>query len=380
MLLYTAVIFLSTLLFFVGDNSSNAFVKKIFVILSILISSFFAGFRDATVSIDAVAYGVPIFDHICRALSYGNIVDLFNEASIGGGAYAKIESGYLLLNIVAASVSNSINVLFFILQFAALLLVVYGISLFKEDVRNGTIVYFLYNLFFYCASFCFLRQSIVMALLFVICYYLIKREIVPYMFLCVVAFFFHHSAIILIPLYFIPNMVRVIPRYYQPLLLLFGLSLYYVFPLIIPFLSANGIIDARFAKYANMSYQVHKIDMLFYLLLYFLAFFCGKRLQNRIMMDSFEYVKNAKALSIIGLCMTLCGIYNDVASRMAMYVVPTIIYSFLMLETKSCNRCKFGSINRISFALILIFVLYYVYKGAVTGFGIVPYKSKILGL
>ena len=72
------------------------------------------------------------------------------------------------------------------------------------------VMVFLYKFYFY-NTFISLRQPITIAIFFIMLRFMERRKILPYMLLAIVSFYFHTTAIILFPLYFL-NRVKVTRR------------------------------------------------------------------------------------------------------------------------------------------------------------------------
>lgn len=134
---------------------------------------------------------------------FNNSPDLFEDDFFisYSGYLANYEIGYIFLN----SIVKSIGISFY--GFTFLLSIIFYSSLFlglKRYISNFSIlvIVFLYKMFFY-DTFISMRQSISIAIFFLIIKYIYEGKPWKYFLGCIIAILFHNSAIILLPIYFI---------------------------------------------------------------------------------------------------------------------------------------------------------------------------------
>lgn len=116
------------------------------------------------------------------------------------GTY-EMEKGFLLFISLLKTLHINFRGFYVIHTLFVLGALYYGMSKYVKDF-SIVVIMFLYKLFFY-NLFISMRQSIAIAIFWIILHYIEEKKIVPYMLGCLVALHFHFSALILFPIYFI---------------------------------------------------------------------------------------------------------------------------------------------------------------------------------
>lgn len=338
--------------------------------VAIIVPSLVAAFRDLDVGTDVATYGLKIFDLAIASSSLMNPLEIFR--------YQTVEIGYIWINLLVSYFSSSYHVLFFVLQFVVLLLTVIGCELLKKYLKQPQWFYLLYLLLNYCMSLSMLRQSIAMAVFIIAIRFLLDRKFLAYSIMVFIGFLFHKSIFFVYPLYFVPSLITKFPKApWYAIVGCGGLGLYMFFPALLPLGISVGLIDSKFIRYAGGEFNTHKNNMFFFAMtfLYFLYFFKTTYL-------SFDSQKKKILVCSLSLCafmVELCGVYNDVASRVTKYFFLLIMVLWFDFFPAFLDKSK---INKHLILLIAFMFVFFIYN-AQSSRGLVntiPYRSVILGL
>ncbi len=359
---YLFVFFISSLCcFFAYLFKKKKSVFIFFSLISIILPSLLSGFRDTSVGIDVDLYGVRVFEQSAYLRSFA---DVFNYSKDYG-----VELFYVIINVIVQLFSNNIFWLFFIQQVFALSIVSITCYRMKEKI-NAPLLFTIYLLYYFCWSMCHLRQMFAVAIALLAFSFLIEKKWKVYIILLLVGFFFHKSILfllILLPLNLITEREQSVKKRYFFLIFIMGSVMYFFFPMILAAMVASGVMDTKYMLYASQEgNQVHKIDFLITLCLFLFSF----------IRERYYLKNNIKVLCILIIFVLLCGVYNDVATRIAYYLN---FYLFLFILMLSYNG-KF-KLNKKECIFLCIILIQFLYLGITSGFSrVIPYTSKVLGL
>lgn len=193
----------------------------IFLFLSsVLILSLYI-YQDTTRFPDLPIYKT-FFDYI---ISNGN-VDLRADT-------IEFEKGYLVLNILLRYITDDFIIVKFVL--ALLLVIVLSISIYKYSKITWLSVFLFICILFYNTTY-ILRQSFALAVILFSFRYILKQDFLKYIVCIIIAFLFHKSALICIPLYFL---YRIKIRFLSLLIAcLISILMIYVFNVLLGFMSS----------------------------------------------------------------------------------------------------------------------------------------------
>lgn len=199
MLFYLGIFAVCTIAAIINGKLKNEKEKRIFEISVLLLLCIISGTRYNLGGTDYFVYK--------KAYSVVPMIRDFNFANIQNvyGTFG-MEKGYLFLNSLVKTMG--LNFYGFTLLHSVIFYSCMYIGL-KRYTKNFNyfLVVFLYKMFFY-DTFISMRQSISMAIFFIAVQFIEKRKPIKYFALCILAFLFHNSAIILFPLYFI-NRIKI---------------------------------------------------------------------------------------------------------------------------------------------------------------------------
>lgn len=364
MVLYLIIIFSSVLCFHL-TRKKNAFVN---ISTTIFLPALFAGLRDTTVGYDIEVYLTRLWNDCTSNHSFQEIL---NSNDL-------IEYGYCLFTYVVSRFTNEMYWFLLLEHVLVLSIIVYAIrKIDKENENNsiGTILYAILLIFLYNSSLCYARQFVALGLFIYSLYPLIQRKYIKYLLLIICATLFHSSAIFLIllaPLFYIVNNQLISPNKLLLIIAITGIAIYVFFPLLIAFLVSHDLINDKYIIYANKESSSHKIDYVVCGVIYILTYL--HRGRNSL---AIRYLTIIRCLCLMSVFLTLCGVYNDVASRIVMYLF-IIQFALLCICFKESSKLTMRLVYRV---FLLFMLVRYVYVANLSDFNqTIPYTSKILNI
>ncbi len=187
------IVFLIPLLFFFADNKENrsnsTFLFVFFLLLSLLV-----GGSDMLGGYDRYIYG-EVFDSAAD-----NVTSRMPFATFFTG-WGFAEKGYMFYNWLLAHFTE--NRYIFIL-ITTLLIYVFLYFSFYRHMKSYTYALLLFLGLWFFFTFTYLREVVAVAISSLAITYVIKRDFVKFILVVLIAYSFHHSALILLPVYFLP--------------------------------------------------------------------------------------------------------------------------------------------------------------------------------
>ena len=241
------------------------------------------------------------------------------------------EMAYVLLNVIIAHVTA--NRYIFILLLTLFVYFMLYLSL-KDYLDNYPLGLLMFTALYFFFTFTYLRQVCATCFAWYAYRYVIRRKLLPFLVCCFVAYKFHNSAIIFLPMYFIP-----IKKYPKSLvikvmlaLLIIGstglsASLYSIYG------DASGA-DERAAQYEQTGHNF-RLD---YVIEVFVFLYIILKNYDRIPND----VKHIVFLnaSLMFCAILLFFVTNSSAGRQSWYYMIGIIYTLSYLVTTSNETSK----------------------------------------
>lgn len=113
------------------------------------------------------------------------------------------EWGFFLINKILYSISTNSQIMFFTYALITNILMVYGSM--KCSTKFELSIYLYITTFCYYSTFNGMRQWVASAILFAGFQYMLKRDLKKYLIYVFIAYTFHNSSLVMIPMYFIVN-------------------------------------------------------------------------------------------------------------------------------------------------------------------------------
>jgi putative membrane protein len=228
MLVYILIFSAALIWFFSSKEKSSKNTRGLFFFLFFL--ALFVGISDMLGGYDRYIYG-EIFDllsdDIDRGISY-------TESPI---MEYKKEFGYVFLNFILSHITSNRYIFIFFVTLIIYLLFFFSIKEYADNYPFACIL-FLALMFFF--TFTYLREVIGVGVGWLSLKYIYERNLKKFLFLMLIAYSFHNSAIIFLPMYFIPV------RKYK-------ISLILTIMLVAFIIGLSPLPGALFARYGELS-------------------------------------------------------------------------------------------------------------------------------
>ena len=314
----------------------------------------FVGFSDMLGGFDRYIYG-ELFDEVA---------DIRREGRDFSTAYIFLqyptELGYVYLNVLLSYFTANRYIFIFVLTLIIYALYYINIKRYTSDYRIALLL-FLGLLFFF--TFTYLRQMIGVGIAGLSLKYVYERKLWRFVALVLLAVSFHNSAIILLPVYFIP-----IKKY--------SIGTIVVFMLVCLLIGTSGVSSSLFEAYSSTSGMELRTaqyieDTSGFRVAYLLeaVFFLW------LILGNYDKVgEDRKQTVLLNVALVFCGILllfirSENGGRLGwffiMALIGTLTTSFLRSHKKRFNRVQI---------LVLVFFLY-VRIAYIWGIRLSPYKT-----
>lgn len=313
------LLFLLLLIFVTFDKKENEEPNYFWYYILFITTSIFSGLRDMIGGYDIFIYGQVYEATVTQILNY-----------------KAFEKGFELYFVFLKNFNQDRQFMFFITAFLISLLH------FRVLKKYSPLLYFsLFILFckFYLMSFVYLRQFLSMGIIWLSIPYILDKKILKTFFFVLLAFFFHKSSIIFLPIIFLSktkfnnlNLFLIIV-----LVIIIGVS-----PLSHFFISSlsERINDNKISKYAEVNNSInilYLLETIVYtvLLLKFKADFYKTKIGTLTLNSVFIYIL-VNTLSLINASFIRFGWYYYIF----VVLFLTNVYTFIE-EKKNRNLYKF---------------------------------------
>lgn len=203
MWLYLTTFIFSTFLFFISENNRIQNFNKVFAICGITIPSLIAGFRAATVGTDLGIYGIRFYNYAAESRNFRGLINILSSTG------EKNDLGFHILNYLLSRFSDNYHLGLFLYSFIAISCVYFAMAKLKKiygiSIWTGMLCYFL---ILYNFSLNGMKQSIAIAIVFLAITFLMENNYKVYVILSTIAYFFHGSALITVPILFLYLILR----------------------------------------------------------------------------------------------------------------------------------------------------------------------------
>ena len=331
-------------------NNKQKYKGVLFAILTILIPSIIAGFRDISVGVDGKVYVEPVLRSF-KGLTISRAWGLH-----------KIEKGYIILTYIVSLITLNPNVMLFIIN----LIISYFIYMTAFKYRNHinmTIFIIIYVLYFYTKSLNIMRQCIGIVIFMYSLTFLKNKNYVKAFIFTFLAILFHNSILICCSIYllfFINNLkIKKIYKTFITIFLLIGVA----------FLSFNireivktlvldwDFLPQKYYDYTNKitNFKFNYIDLIVKGFLAFLALMvCNNEKENeddifnRTMFESI----------IIGLILTISMATIGQSGEIHRLSFAFVYIGASYLNSKVLKLVKNNLFNKVIVYLIIIGILF----------------------
>lgn len=351
MFIYYFIFFVAVALYFVMESQDDPTKANILLILTMLSLALFVGLADMLGGYDRYIY-CDLFDDVANYID--NRWPVF-QAQIFK-LYPK-EHGYGLYNVLVGCITA--NRYIFVLITTFIIYAMLLVSIYKYCSNYPFAVILFLGLWFFF-TFTYLRQAMGATIVWLSIQYIAKRNLPMFLLIWFIAFTFHNSAIVFLPMYFIP--VRKFDKrfvmYVMAAVLVLGLT-----SLPTAVFSAYGEVDAGRADV--VSYETgfriaYILEAGFFLALIFLKYDdIPERPLNIVLLN----------MALVFCAILLFFVKNENGGRLSWYYMIGVIATVTYICTTAATDRKY--------MLLMIAVSFFLFNRILTSWGnqLYPYKS-----
>lgn len=355
MLLYFLIFGVSIVWYFsVYNNEKKRKEVKLFFFFFLFLA-LFVGFADMLGGYDRYIYA-DLFDSTADTTDSGG--SYLNSAIIGYGK----EFGYVLLNIFLSHITANRYVFILVVTCIVYILIFFSIKEYVNDYSFACIL-FLGLMFFF--TFTYLREIIGMSVAWLSLKYIYRRELKKFLLVMLIAFSFHNSAVVFLPMYFIP--IRKYKMSYVAIIM--------VFLFIVGLSSVPAALFLRFGELAasedRVLYYAQEYEHNGFRIEYLLEVFVFLAI---IFVHYRHIPDNRKYLVFLNSSLMFCAILlffvrSSSGGRLGWYYMIGIIALFTEIATK--HRI----LNKMNLSLVALSGLLYIRILWAWGGYLYPYKT-----
>ena len=314
--------------------SQRRYPSVLCMILSIpivLLPCILAGIRDKSVGVDVTVYAESAFKQMSCAHSLATAMRVGNE----------YEPGYRILIYLAHQLSPKLGSLLFLTELMTIL-PIYIVAWRRSPRISITSSMFIYLLFFYCATFNIMRQSIAAAFLLLAFQLLEERKYLYSIIFSYVAISFHNSTFIGIAVYIMILFLVKKKSYkqllmYLPMIIGGCIAVYMTCTIALKILIDHKLVPERYQTYLNV----------------FSGKSMGKQYYFNLLLDDYYafFCRFMVFIVLIMLGKKMIKKNNNAAKYWLSYVISFSIYAVFLLLMHTTYGMRI--VWMIEFSLIL---------------------------
>lgn len=338
--------------------------RYFFLLLSAVVPSLLAAFRDSDIGRDVGLYVLPIWQNAVNSHSF---LEFYRSDSFGAELF------YLSFNYIVSRFSDSFNFFLFCHEFLMMSLIIWAAYMYRNKYNSCYVLSF-YLFYLFNETLSMMRQGIAVCFSVLACAYLFENKWKKTYFSLFFTIISHNSAVLALLIQPIHKMANKLNN--KRLILMVGATivttfLYKFYQIAIQYLINIGIASVKYEMYLDQDgYTTHKIDLLFLISILCILYILVKKKNRNI-----EIFNNVLVFTVIALALTFLGGVTEIANRMAYYFVAPL---FVLLPLVSNVKTEQKQI--VYFALFILLIRF-AYLCITTGIAdTIPYSSKILGI
>ena len=325
--------------------------EKDVLIVFMLGLALFVGMSDMLGGYDRYIYA-EFFDDTADIVSHGQ---QWNTAAVFNQYYS--EQGYGWFNVAVALVSNNRYIFIFLTTIIIYFLLYLSI---KDYCSNYPFAIILFLGLWFFFTFTYLRQILGATIVWLAIKYIVERKLWKFLLICLIAYKFHNSAIVVVPLYWIP-----IKKYSSSqVMTVMGIAL---------FLGLTGVPTALFSAYGEVDAERAGVagNIIGFRMAYMIeaAFFLYLILSKYNEIPDKPIVLVMLNMALIFCAILLFFIRNENGGRLSWYYMIGVISTITYLCTHG-TRVK-------NYSNLMIVVCFYLFFRILSSWGmqISPYKT-----
>ena len=312
----------------------------------------FVGLGDMLGGYDRYVYG-DLFDDVVNCTMRGQS---YKDAAIMG---YQSEIGYVYFNVFLSYITA--NRYIFIFTYTIIIYVLLLLAI-KKYVDNYPFALLLFLGLWFFFTFTYLRQVMAVCVVWFGYRYIYERKLLKYLAIIVLAYSFHNSAIIFVPLYFLPI------KKYKPsiiILVMIGLLLIGITGMPSSLFDNFGEVSGTTARTTAYSHEQFGVKE---------EYIYEAGLFLYVILRSYKKIPDTKQhLCMMNIALVFCGTLlfftkSSNAGRLSWYFMLGLISTLSVIEIKTKNKSDFHLIVILMFFLFSRIVYYW-------GDMLSPYKT-----
>lgn len=194
---YGIIVFAVLLLgLFLGEWKPSRKKEILFLCISSVILVAFSSIRATNVGIDYYQFYVPFFEDV-RAGGWSYLIS-------GANPY-RTEFGFSLLTFLLSRVTG--NVFVYMAIIAVIMVGLAALVLYRDCPKPWIGMFIFVSFNFFGNTLSYIRQSLAIAIFLFAIHYLKEKKFIPYLLIVLLAATFHKSLLVMIPIYFLAQIV-----------------------------------------------------------------------------------------------------------------------------------------------------------------------------
>lgn len=381
------IIGLITIIFFYlaikVKNSKNNYNKGlyfIFIILTILVPSIFAGIRSIYVGTDTYGYLLADYNISSNATSFFEAITSSNE-----------ELGFISIVFFINKIFGNIHLVMFLIELIIMTFIVkYAIK--AESEKEALTIVSCYMILSFGESLCIMRQHISYAILLYSLRLFDNKKYIRCSILFIISYLFHSSSICFLFIYILINMnkknnINKLKKRYIFIIILTVAFIINVDVILNILINKLGILPSRYNLYISSTWfystKIENIITLRFILdaLFIILYIISYNLENNL--KNKKKILFSLFLMIINLILYVCSRKYLILSRFSIYFFTTAIminplfikniqYSEKSITTKKeLNKL----ILRGAFIFLILSTFYGVVIANTNNYNLYPYKT-----
>lgn len=368
-MIYIIVFLLSVVFTYLASRIRGRFALFFLSVLALLFPVLLAGFRNPTVGTDTQNY-LTFFDIAIGQSSLKNYIDSVPE----------IEIGYVVLTYLAAKITIFSQV-YLIIVSAVIIIPVYMAAFNLKNKLSPAMVMGVFYLLFYNESLNLMRQYLAMGFILLAVSYLILNKKILYIIVMGIAISFHTTALLALPIYFIPRLVASKPIGKNALLYII------VSIIIIAFVMGGNWMGVGFGIKLNdrqLSYIENSASSAISMstfIVYFAVFFV--LFMKSINQRQLNYIVDFyTVMSLMALSLLLTSLFSHTFYRLSLIFSVICCLSIPSICSRTNNNIVLKPYSKgVTVTLLLLFFSYWYFSVVLRGSNeTYPYNSILLGL
>lgn len=358
---YLVTFAISLLSLYLATKTTNKIIRQIFYIVAIMTPSLLAGLRDVSIGSDTGGYPLVTYSYVSSMKSLGQAI-MWNDGDV--------ENAYVAIAYYSSHIINLFNFFLTCIALITIASLFWGVKVSKENI---VWVFFLFFFMYYNTTLNAQRQSMALCMCVTCIAYMMRKNYLMTGITFLLAFSFHHSAVLFISVIFLYWFVQRFPKFSRSIKMQIGVIILIIVVLVsfnelVQSLVGIGLEEKYADRYGNSEEYGSNIPIsLFALNSFNLIAFLSVAYKDK----KSNYYIFGKYMMIIALLLCFAGLISTFAVRIDAYFMFVNILLLSHYLPNSNSIWKFFTVCFYIFYWIMITVVANLADSY-------PYKSIIL--